>query len=82
MPLIGYRMEDVLMPMPDDIGFFPSSKIRDVVVRMEQALVFTNRHGAEDFINPIIIVEFQVREPAPLPVPHIEPDVLSVQGCP
>jgi phenylacetate-CoA ligase len=61
MPLIRYRMEDVLMPMPDDIGFFPFTKVRDIVGRMEQALVCTNRHGVEDFINPIILVEFHVR---------------------
>ena len=28
---------------------------------MEQALVFTNRHGSEDYISPIIIVEFHVK---------------------
>ncbi len=60
LPLIRYRMEDVLQAMPDG-GCLPYTRIKDVVGRMEQALVFANRRGEEDFISPIIIVEFHVR---------------------
>ncbi len=61
LPLVRYRMEDVLQPMPDDGQRLPYTRVKEVVGRMEQALVFTNRHGSEDFISPIIIVEFHVR---------------------
>ncbi len=61
LPLIRYRMEDVLQPTPDAGWSLPYTRVKDLVGRMEQALVFTNRHGSEDFISPIIIVEFHVR---------------------
>ncbi|HXX53050.1 MAG TPA: hypothetical protein VEI28_00620 [Thermodesulfovibrionales bacterium] len=61
LPLIRYRMEDVLQPAPDDAWRLPYTRIKDIVGRMEQSLVLTNRYGAEDFICPIIIVEFHVK---------------------
>ncbi len=61
LPLIRYRMEDVLQPMTDADRPGPYRRISNLIGRMEQALVFTNRHGSEDFISPIIIVEFHVR---------------------
>lgn len=62
LPLIRYRMEDVLDPLPGKAGSFPYTRVRDVVGRMEHAPVFTNCRGAEDFISPIIIVEFYVKD--------------------
>ena len=60
-PLIRYRMDDVLVPEFDGPSHYPFTRIREVIGRHEDALVFTNRHGAQDFIHPIVIVEFIVR---------------------
>jgi len=61
MPLIRYRMDDVLIPDVDGPPHYPFTRIREVIGRHEDALVFTNRHGLQDFIHPIVIVEFIVR---------------------
>src|ERR1700733_15315646 len=61
MPLIRYRMDDVLVPDLDGPAHHPFTRIREVIGRHEDALAFTNRHGLEDFIHPIVIVEFIVR---------------------
>ncbi len=61
MPLIRYRMDDVLVPELDGPALNGFTRIREVIGRREDALVFTNRHGNEDFIHPIVIVEFIVR---------------------
>ena len=60
MPFIRYRMDDVLVPGSPGNSPYPFIKIKEVVGRMEDALVFTNRHGVEDFIHPIVIVELIV----------------------
>lgn len=60
MPLIRYRMDDVLVPDPRGNGGYPHTRIKDIVGRREDALVFTNRHGHDDFIHPIVIVELIV----------------------
>lgn len=57
LPLIRYRMDDVLVPVPGAPGSWPFRRIQEVVGRTEQALTFLNRHGVEDFIHPIVIVE-------------------------
>jgi phenylacetate-CoA ligase len=61
LPLIRYRMDDVLVPDVGDKSRYPFTRIREVIGRSENALEFTNRHGARDFIHPIVIVEFIVR---------------------
>jgi phenylacetate-CoA ligase len=61
MPLIRYQMDDVLVPDFDGPAHHPFTRIREVIGRHEDALAFTNRHGLEDFIHPIVIVEFIVR---------------------
>lgn len=60
MPLIRYRMDDVLVP--DAVGprRYPFTKISEVVGRYEEAIIFKNRFGVDDFIHPIVIVEFFV----------------------
>ena len=45
MPLIRYRMDDVLVPDFDGPAHYPFTRIREVIGRHEDALVFTNRHG-------------------------------------
>lgn len=57
MPLIRYRMSDVFAPAEDDIQALPFIKV-DVVGRNENAPIFLNEHGEEDFIHPIIVAEF------------------------
>ena len=60
MPLIRYRMDDVLVPVAGSAGPFPYRRVREVVGRTEDALVFANRHGQHDFIHPIVLVELAV----------------------
>jgi phenylacetate-coenzyme A ligase PaaK-like adenylate-forming protein len=55
LPMIRYRMDDVLMPEVDSLGRYPFTKIRDLVGRSEDNLVFANRNGVEDFIHPSLI---------------------------
>ena len=61
MPLIRYRMDDVLVPDLNGSSIYPFTKVKEIIGRREDALLFTNRHGREDFIHPIVIVELIVR---------------------
>lgn len=62
MPLIRYRMEDLLRPQDqDDEKIFPFIKVKEVIGRNENAPIFTNKHGVDDFISPSIITEFVVK---------------------
>lgn len=60
MPLIRYRMDDVLVPDPGGDHRYPFTRVKQIVGRAEHALRFTNRQGEEDFIHPIVIVELMV----------------------
>ncbi len=60
MPLIRYRMDDVLVPDVTGPSPYPFTKVKEIVGRLEDALIFTNQHGREDFIHPIVIVELIV----------------------
>ncbi len=60
LPLIRYRMDDVLKLLPAHGSCIPHRHIADLVGRMEQAPVFLNRRGTEDFISPFVFIEFQV----------------------
>ncbi len=60
LPLIRYRMDDVLVPDSDPTARYPLTKIRDLVGRSEDCLVFRNRDGAADFIHPSLIGELLV----------------------
>lgn len=61
MPLIRYRMDDVLVPDTSGTNPYPFTKIREIVGRREHSLTFTNQHGKEDFIHPIVIVELVIQ---------------------
>jgi phenylacetate-coenzyme A ligase PaaK-like adenylate-forming protein len=61
MPLIRYRMDDVLVPDDSGVNPYPFTKVKGVIGRYEDALVFTNRHGQQDFIHPIVIVELIIK---------------------
>lgn len=60
MPLIRYRMDDVLVPDSNGHCGYPFRKVKAIVGRSEDALIFANRHGRDDFIHPIVIVELIV----------------------
>lgn len=62
MPLIRYRMEDILIPVPDDRPFLPFTKVNEVIGRNEYAMVLTNRHGADDFLAPDEIYQFFMKD--------------------
>ncbi len=59
MPLIRYRMSDVMRPV-DSGEHAPYLVIESLVGRKELQPVFKNRDGGEDFINPITIIEIFV----------------------
>ena len=60
LPLIRYRMEDVLVPLDAEAGTTPFRKVREIVGRNEYVPFLRNIHGREDFISPHIINEFFV----------------------
>jgi len=60
MPLIRYRMEDVLMPQADGSSPYPFTRIKDIVGRQEDALAFVNERGINDSIHPLILTEIVV----------------------
>ena len=60
MPLIRNRIDDVLVPDFDGPNGYPFTKVKEIVGRYEDALVFTNRRGEDDFIHPLVIVELIV----------------------
>jgi len=60
MPLIRYSMDDVLVPDLSGPNVYPFTKVKEIVGRRENTLLFTNQHGREDFIHPIVIVELIV----------------------
>jgi phenylacetate-CoA ligase len=56
VPLIRYRMDDVLTPTTDDVRALPFTKVAEVVGRGDVAAVFTNRHGVDDVVDPLPIL--------------------------
>lgn len=62
MPLIRYRMEDILIPVPDDKPFLPFTKVSEVVGRNEYAMVLANKHGTDDLIAPDEIYQFFMKD--------------------
>ncbi len=60
LPLIRYRMEDVLLPLEHPPGAWPFRKVREIVGRSEHVPVFRNASGGEDFISPHVINELFV----------------------
>jgi phenylacetate-coenzyme A ligase PaaK-like adenylate-forming protein len=60
MPLIRYRMDDVLVPVKESDNPLPFTQVKALVGRQEHALTFVNEHGQSDFIHPIVIVELMI----------------------
>jgi phenylacetate-coenzyme A ligase PaaK-like adenylate-forming protein len=61
LPLIRYQMSDHLEPMADATQIMPFTKVKEVVGRQEAVPVFLNDRDEEDFISPILLVEFFVK---------------------
>jgi phenylacetate-coenzyme A ligase PaaK-like adenylate-forming protein len=60
LPLIRYRMSDILRPVPHDGSAPPYLVIENLVGRSEMAPTFVNREGVEDFLSPHTINEIFV----------------------
>ena len=60
LPLIRYRMSDVIQPLYDDKSAEPYLTIKTLLGRSEIIPAFTNEDGEEDLINAITIVELFV----------------------
>ncbi len=62
MPLIRYRLEDILIPAADDKHILPFTKVSEVVGRNEYTMVLTNKHGVDDFVAPDEIYQFFMQD--------------------
>jgi phenylacetate-coenzyme A ligase PaaK-like adenylate-forming protein len=60
LPLIRYRMSDILRPIAQANPKSPHMVINSLVGRTEKVPMFTNRDGVEDFISPHTINEIFV----------------------
>jgi phenylacetate-CoA ligase len=60
MPLIRYRMNDVLARVQDTTHALPFTRV-EVRGRNEHVPIFINEHGEQDFISPHIVNEFLVK---------------------
>jgi phenylacetate-CoA ligase len=60
VPLIRYRMADILKPLADMSAYSPYLAVESLVGRNEIQPVFRNRDGEEDFISPHTINEIFV----------------------
>jgi len=60
LPLIRYRMADVIRPAYEDRSSEPYLTIRSLVGRSEVLPTFVNRSGEEDYISAITIAELFV----------------------
>lgn len=61
LPLIRYHMSDYLEITEDTIKLTPFTKVKEIVGRNEYVPTFLNDNGEEDFISPILLVEFYVQ---------------------
>ncbi len=60
LPLIRYRMSDVLRPLSGDSSRSPYMRIEGLVGRSETMPMFANEDGIVDFISPFTIIEIFV----------------------
>jgi phenylacetate-coenzyme A ligase PaaK-like adenylate-forming protein len=60
VPLIRYRMADILRPLPDMSPYAPYLAVESLVGRSEIQPVFKNADGVDDFISPHTINEIFV----------------------
>ena len=60
LPLIRYRMSDIMVPVEDRDHQYPFTKVSESFGRSEMVPVFTNSNGVDDFISWGVVVEFLV----------------------
>ena len=60
VPLIRYRMSDILRPMSTASSKLPYLEIESIVGRSEIVPMFTNDDGDTDFISPHVVVDIFV----------------------
>lgn len=60
LPLIRYRMSDVIRVVPGGSSNPPYPAIESLVGRSEMTPTFTNEDGSTDFISPFMIIELFV----------------------
>ena len=61
MPLIRYRLDDVLLPLQGRQPGLPFTRVADIIGRREYTPVFANDNGEEDFISPLVILSYFVK---------------------
>lgn len=61
LPLVRYRMDDILERQENGQQIYPYTKIKNIAGRRENIPYFINNRGEEDFISPHVITEFHVR---------------------
>lgn len=76
MPLIRYRMDDILERQEESNKGSPYSLIKNIEGRRETIPHFINRHGEDDFISPYIIIELLVKH-----VRRFQLQVLDKNSC-
>jgi phenylacetate-coenzyme A ligase PaaK-like adenylate-forming protein len=62
LPLIRYRMDDVLVPSERQTSTHPFQTVKNIVGRAERPVVLKNRDGQEDFIHPAVFTEMFVKD--------------------
>jgi len=81
MPLIRYRMNDVLIPQPDENRILPFTKVTEIVGRNEYTPIFTNKYGSDDFISPHIINEIMVKHLERFQIQLIDKESFTFKAC-
>ena len=61
MPLIRYRIEDILIPVLDEDRILPFTKVHEIIGRGEYTMVLTNKYGSDDFIDADTIYQFFIK---------------------
>lgn len=61
LPLVRYRMGDILERQEDSQNIYPFTKVKNIAGRSEYVPYFINSRGEDDFISPHVINEFFVK---------------------
>ena len=60
-PLIRYKIDDLLVKPDKQVNKYPFTTVESVSGRQEDLLWLRNEKGKDDFIHPIVFVEFHVK---------------------
>ena len=60
LPLIRYKLADIMTPLSVDDSSGPYQRVNEVVGRSEVVPWFRNEAGGRDFVSPLVIVEIYV----------------------